>query len=138
MRQHLADRDSSQEEKSSAQIANVKETDHCEYGMIVVSHIVFSISQKFNRKVWIADLGVLSHMIYDDTFLYNIMDTNATVTVGNERDVPVLCEGHLDINVINNDGSVHTVTLLNISYVPFLMYNLLSVGDKTPINQKVR
>ena len=78
--------------------------------------------------VWISDSGASCHMTHDRTRIYNVRPPppgRKTITIGDRRRIRVEYIGNMD--VIFHGKSDQRITLINVTYVPALGFNLYSL-----------
>ena len=74
--------------------------------------------------VWIPDSGASLHMTHDTTILYALRFPPPglkTITIGNRRKIKLECVGNVD--VISHGFKDERITLIDVSYVPGLVFN---------------
>ena len=86
-----------------------------------------SVSQNFHEDVWIADSGASQHMTNSIGNLYDFKKSERKVTVGNNATVNVEAIGSVKMEVTDRLGKKKILVLNDVSYVPKLMCNLLSL-----------
>ena len=77
------------------------------------------------NDVWIADSGALCHMTHDRTRVYNVGPPppgRETITIGDRRRIKIEYIGNMDVNF--HGKSDQRITLIDVSYVPGLGFNL--------------
>jgi len=81
----------------------------------------------FSAFTWIADSGATTHMTNKLAGMFDLMDANICISVGDGRKMTTLKVGKWKGTVIDLEGRKHEITLTNVSYVPQLMVNLFSL-----------
>lgn len=81
-----------------------------------------------DKNFFLCDSGATSHMTNDDRGLFDTSPIDRDVQVGNGEIVKATKIGSIKANVKDAKGINTIVTLNNVSYVPDLKYNLISVG----------
>ena len=92
-------------------------------------HSAFVVQSGRNvDDVWIADSGASCHMTHDRTMMYNARPPppgRETITIGDRRRIKVEYIGNMD--VIFHGKSNQRITLIDIAYVPILVFYLYSL-----------
>lgn len=105
--------------KSSAHFVKERDGDSDEY--------LFVASTK-NRDGWIIDSGSTSHITHNRGILKQFNPNFADkVYLANGDRVEARGKGIVTIDVLNNVGKKHTVTLTDVLYIPSVNTNLISV-----------
>ena len=81
----------------------------------------------FHNFTWIADSGATTHMTNSLEGLFDLVDANVSVSVGDGRKMKTLKTGKWRGTAIDSEGRRQQITLSNVSYVPDLMVNLFSL-----------
>lgn len=103
-----------------------------------------TVEGDFQNDFWIADMGASAHITNDDTYLFNMRETNRndSITVGNGVTLPVQKIGDLQMTCMQPNNVKATILLQNVKYVPEMMVNLFSLtrvmtdGRKLTSNKK--
>ena len=82
---------------------------------------------KFEKNTWVADSGASTHMCNSLDGMFDLEDSNLSISVGDGRNMSTLKVGKFKGDIIDPEGKTKTVTLTNVSYVPELMVNLFSL-----------
>ena len=92
-------------------------------------HSAFVVQSGSNDDdVWIADSGASCHMTHDRTRMYNARPPppgRETLTIGDRRRIKVEYIGNMDL--IFHGKSDQRITLIDVTYVPDLGFNLYSL-----------
>ena len=83
--------------------------------------------KKFKENTWVADSGATTHMCNSLEGMYDLEDSNLTISVGDGRSMSTVKVGKFKGSITDSEGKTTTVTLTNVSYVPELMVNLVSL-----------
>ena len=62
-------------------------------------------------ELWIGDSGASSHLIGDESMLYNKKPIKGSVSTASGARMNMLCEGNMDVRIINKKGDAVTGTL---------------------------
>ena len=62
-------------------------------------------------ELWIGDSGASSHLIGDESILYNKKPIKGSVSTASGARMNMLCEGNMDVKIINKKGDAVTGTL---------------------------
>ena len=89
--------------------------------------LIANDTKKFSKNTWIADSGATTHMCNDLEGMYDLEDSNISISVGDGRKMTTVKIGKYKGTVIDSEGNSTKVTLTNVSYVPELMVNLFSL-----------
>ena len=81
----------------------------------------------FHNFTWIADSGATTHMTNSLEGMYELMDTNVSVSVGDGRKMRTVKTGKWRGTAVDSEGTRKQITLSNVSYIPDLMVNLFSL-----------
>jgi hypothetical protein len=81
----------------------------------------------FSTYTWIADSGATTHMTNNLAGMFDLMDANICISVGDGRKMTTVKIGKWKGMAIDLEGRKHEITLTNVSYVPQLMVNLFSL-----------
>ena len=115
--QNIADDDSSDEE----------DNDPRDFVCIMAN----SLKQKINRassEVWHIDSGATAHMTHNRNLFHTFESSDPfDVGMGSDTSVRAFGQGKIFINLLVNDEK-KSCQLQNVSYVPDLRYNLISVS----------
>jgi hypothetical protein len=83
---------------------------------------------KVKHQIFIGDSGASCHMVSDDTNMFDTKTIKEFITIGNGETVKATKVGKKRILIQEKDGTIKSVTLSNVKYVPELgHYNLLSI-----------
>ena len=81
----------------------------------------------FNSFTWIADSGASTHMTNTMDGMFDVVDANINISVGDGRKMTTTKVGKWKGVAIDLEGRKTNITLTNVSYVPNLMVNLFSL-----------
>ena len=81
----------------------------------------------FSKSAWIADSGASSHMTNNKLLLFDTVEVDAGVSVGNGEMEGVQLIGKRRDRIWNRDGKIHTIMLKKVCFVPSLICNLFSL-----------
>ena len=81
--------------------------------------------KKLEKRIFIGDSAVTSHMTSDMTGLYNLQKISGSVMIGNGQNTRCTHKGLLDVICIQKDGSTAKDTW-EIKVVPQLNHDLFS------------
>lgn len=89
--------------------------------------IAENIPKPFNSFTWIADSGASTHMTNTLDGMFDMVDANINISVGDGRKMTTTKIGKWKGVAIDQEGRKNNITLTNVSYVPDLMVNLFSL-----------
>ena len=78
-------------------------------------------SNSFHNLTWIADSGATTHMTNCLEGMFDLVDTNVNVSVGDGRKMKTVKIGKWRGTAVDSEGTRRHITLSNVSYVPDLM-----------------
>ena len=89
----------------------------------------FVLSALLNdRDYFLCDSGASSHMVNNDKGLFNVSETDKSISMGNGEIVKASKVGSIKATVKDINGNDLNVVLNDVKYAPDLKFNLLSVG----------
>lgn len=89
----------------------------------------FSASMMNDSVNWYVDSGASMHMTMHRDWLSDVTAPPVqSIRIANNNLLKVECCGNISIKVITNDGSMETIQVRNVLYVPELKTNLLSIS----------
>jgi len=86
-----------------------------------------SNNNSFHNLTWIADSGATTHMTNSLVGMFDLVESNISVSVGDGRKMKTLKTGKWRGTAVDSEGTRRQITLSNVSYVPDLMVNLFSL-----------
>ena len=89
--------------------------------------LIANNKQKFKKNIWIADSGATTHMCNDLEGMFDLRDSNVSISVGNGQKMTTKKIGKYKGTIIDSEGNEKKVVLTNVSYVPKLTVNLFSL-----------
>ena len=84
---------------------------------------------KITSTTFLADTGASSHMINDDSGMFNVKKVKLPVTIGNGKSVICTKVGDIKLLAIQKNQEDIEIVLKEVMYVPELWTNLFSVGQ---------
>ena len=82
---------------------------------------------EFSSNTWIGDSGASCHMTNDDSGMFETNEIHEEITIGNGKPMIATKVGKIKVDLVQNDGSTHQFTMVNVKYVPELFCKLFSV-----------
>ena len=86
-------------------------------------------TNRFPKNIWIADSGATAHMTNSMKGMFDMKDTNKTITVGDGRQMVIQKTGKWRGTALDSEGQPIQILLTNVDYVEGLMVNLFSLTD---------
>ena len=89
--------------------------------------LIANDAKKFSRHTWVADSGATIHMTNDLEGMFDLEDSQVSISVGDGRKMTTMKVGKYRGTLIDANGNQTKVVLTNVSYVPELMVSLFSL-----------
>jgi len=120
--------------KNSREQANVtnenNNNEHYEQVLATIATEEYEIACRaiVPNNIFLCDSGASRHMTNDLQAMVNVRDVNTSVQIGDGKVLYGSKEGDMKVTTKKSDGSLLTVTLKDLLFVPDLKCNLLLVG----------
>ena len=95
--------------------------------MLSYDHSLYSSNENLQDDSWLLDSGATSHMTNNKELLYNTKRKTSTIKFGNSESQESNMIGSLDIIFVNRKNEEERITLKEVTYVPSLVCNLISL-----------
>ena len=82
---------------------------------------------KVDENIWVADSAASGHMSNSLEGMYDLVDIDIEVTIGDGFKMKATKQGKMKGEVLSNNGNTETVTMVDVKYVPALWCNLFSL-----------
>jgi hypothetical protein len=93
-----------------------------------VVFVATSREERIGKDIWICDSGASGHYSMSIDGMFNILDIDEKVTVGNGEKMVATKVGSLRRRVIQVDGSTLGIVINDVKFLPELCANLFSVN----------
>ncbi len=89
--------------------------------------LVANDKKKFDANTWIADSDARSHMCKSFEEMFDLEDTNFSISVGDGMSMSTATVGKFSGHIVDSKGNCTAIVLTNVTHVPELMVNLISL-----------
>jgi hypothetical protein len=99
------------------------------FGLTVIEScqaVAFLASSYANKDLWIAETGASCHMTCNDIGMFNCIDINEDIKVGDGNYIKAIKMGSKRVSILQPNNVIKHFVINDVKYVPKLWVNLFS------------